>query len=127
MIGCSLGKVILFINYLPYLATLFPFSLSSSLFLIFFKTTVSEFRAGKVISRPPQRQEESWYYSGSLQPNLRGFFHLHLKPTLLSADGKRWLLADPCDFFRVDHLSALHQLTRVPLASALAAACDFVL
>ena len=26
MIGCSLGKVILFINYLPYLATLFPFS-----------------------------------------------------------------------------------------------------
>lgn len=76
MIGCSLGKVILFINYLPYLATLFPFSLSSSFFfLIFFKTTVSEFRAGKVISRPPQRQEESWYYSGSLQPNLRGFFH----------------------------------------------------
>lgn len=56
-----------------------------------------------------------------------GFSIIRLKPTLLLADGKRWLLADPCDFFRVDHLSALHQLTRVPLASALAAACDFVL
>lgn len=46
MIGCSLGKVILFINYLPYLATSFPFS-RFLLLLIFFKTALSEFSAGK--------------------------------------------------------------------------------
>lgn len=55
MIGCSLGKVILFINYLPYLATSFPFS--RFLLLIFFKMTLSEFSVGKVILLPPQRQE----------------------------------------------------------------------
>lgn len=56
MIGCSLGNVILFINYLPYLAVSFPFSLFL-LLLIFFKKTLSEFSVGKVILLPPQRQE----------------------------------------------------------------------
>lgn len=54
MIGCSLGKVIFFINYLPYLATSFPFS-RFLLLLIFFKMPLSEFSVGKVVLLSPQR------------------------------------------------------------------------
>lgn len=126
MIGCSLGEVISFINYLPYLATLSPFSRFLFL-LIFFKITVSEFGAGKVIFLPPQRQKEGLYYSGSLQLDLQGLFYLYLKPTLLRADGKGCCWQSLVILFLIDLLGALHCTVHMALAWVLPATCGFVL